>query len=397
MSRISTHTALDDAIAFVTKVAHQTVADAELRSRAEVAKAVEETKEARVQRDKALKDYCVLQKEVQLWKEEANASKAALGQAELTIAHQTDTLTQHLETIAQLQRELDQWKDQSKNWQTHFTRVEQERCTLSSRLEELVSERLQWSRTVAATPSLLNQFTPQSRYPGSNGSGHSSSSNKRRSIPSPTQPVTTKLNPDDDTFITSTKDGGSAKSRRTLPQKQLASTSKLKPARERPNDIPSPTKERESVKRNASLHPTSGQKNGIRQSTVIRRVHAVVTVKREEESDAEQNIDEEESPEVRPAQSRRTSRRIIADDESESEEPPNGQLARSLRPTKPVHYCEEDDEVENGEDEGGETSEEDPLIMGNENRKEVPRIQRSKAEAAGAPAKKRRKTASNVT
>ena len=60
-----------------------------------------------------------------------------------TIARQTDTIAQQTETIAQLRREVTQWKDQSRNWQEHFLRVEQERCALSSRMDELVSERLQ--------------------------------------------------------------------------------------------------------------------------------------------------------------------------------------------------------------------------------------------------------------
>lgn len=59
------------------------------------------------------------------------------------VAHQLDTLNQNAEVIAQLRREVNQWKDQSKNWQEHFLRVEQERCALSSRIDELVSERLQ--------------------------------------------------------------------------------------------------------------------------------------------------------------------------------------------------------------------------------------------------------------
>ena len=48
---------------------------------------------------------------------------------------------QHQETtISQLRRDCTQWKDQSRNWQEHFLRVEQERCRLTLRLEELVAE-----------------------------------------------------------------------------------------------------------------------------------------------------------------------------------------------------------------------------------------------------------------
>jgi hypothetical protein len=48
---------------------------------------------------------------------------------------------QHQETtIAQLHREVTQWKDQSRNWQEHFLRVEQERCRLTVLLEEFLTE-----------------------------------------------------------------------------------------------------------------------------------------------------------------------------------------------------------------------------------------------------------------
>jgi len=61
------------------------------------------------------------------------------------IAHQA-------ETVAQLRREANQWKDQSRNWQEHFLRVEQERCALSSRVDELVAERLQVNPILLVPP-----------------------------------------------------------------------------------------------------------------------------------------------------------------------------------------------------------------------------------------------------
>lgn len=48
---------------------------------------------------------------------------------------------QQAETISLLRRELSQSRDQTTNWQDHFLRVEQQRCTLTSRLDELASER----------------------------------------------------------------------------------------------------------------------------------------------------------------------------------------------------------------------------------------------------------------
>jgi len=47
-----------------------------------------------------------------------------------------------VETIAQLRREANQWKDQSRNWQEHFLRAEQERCAHSSRIDEIIVDKL---------------------------------------------------------------------------------------------------------------------------------------------------------------------------------------------------------------------------------------------------------------
>jgi hypothetical protein len=60
-----------------------------------------------------------------------------------TVLRSTDLMPQvqyQENIIAQLRRECTQWKDQSRNWQEHFLRVEQERCRLTLRLEELVAE-----------------------------------------------------------------------------------------------------------------------------------------------------------------------------------------------------------------------------------------------------------------
>ncbi|KAF9049478.1 hypothetical protein BDZ89DRAFT_1242146 [Hymenopellis radicata] len=64
-----------------------------------------------------------------------------LHQRELEIQEWKLKNAQQAETIALLRRELSQSRDQTTNWQDHFLRVEQQRCTLTSRLEELVAER----------------------------------------------------------------------------------------------------------------------------------------------------------------------------------------------------------------------------------------------------------------
>ena len=59
------------------------------------------------------------------------------------IATQAQNLVNQLETITQLRRELNQWKDQAKNWQDHFLRVEEERCAHFSRIDEFIIEKLE--------------------------------------------------------------------------------------------------------------------------------------------------------------------------------------------------------------------------------------------------------------
>lgn len=66
----------------------------------------------------------------------------------LQVSHQVDTIASQVDTIAQLRRELAQWKHQSRNWQDHFLRVEQERCAQSSKIDELVEEKLKVSYIV---------------------------------------------------------------------------------------------------------------------------------------------------------------------------------------------------------------------------------------------------------
>jgi hypothetical protein len=158
----------------------------ENQAREQIAHATAELLDARVEKDTATKDLHMAQLESQSWKQEAAATKASVScirgldhsfpnvhlctfyfianssgidcmfilSSTLSpvfiapspkIAHQTESSTSQLETITQLRREVNQWKDQSKNWQEHFLRVEQERCAQSSRIDELILEKLQVS------------------------------------------------------------------------------------------------------------------------------------------------------------------------------------------------------------------------------------------------------------
>ena len=66
-----------------------------------------------------------------------------LPQLLIQIAQQAENLVNQLDTITQLRRELNQWKDQARNWQEHFLRVEEERCAQSSRIDEFIMQKLE--------------------------------------------------------------------------------------------------------------------------------------------------------------------------------------------------------------------------------------------------------------
>ncbi|KAF5345559.1 hypothetical protein D9758_011988 [Tetrapyrgos nigripes] len=131
--------------------------EAELKAQQDIARSLADALEARNERDNANRMLHEAQMETQQWKQEVVSLKGVLKQAESTIAH-------HLETISLLKRESIQWRDQSRNWQEHFLRVEQERCGLASKVEEL-NEKLQMQMhnrpgyTMGMAP-----LTPISRY-----------------------------------------------------------------------------------------------------------------------------------------------------------------------------------------------------------------------------------------
>ncbi|KAI6039301.1 hypothetical protein EDC04DRAFT_3140918 [Pisolithus marmoratus] len=130
---------LTDALAAIDRAATLAITTAQEQATADA-------REARRDRDEAVKALHACRLEEQAWREEANTWKAAAHQAELTIEH-------HLETIAQLRQEATQWKEQclrleetsrleAVSWKEQFLRVEQERSRLAQRVDELVSERL---------------------------------------------------------------------------------------------------------------------------------------------------------------------------------------------------------------------------------------------------------------
>ncbi|KAJ2933809.1 hypothetical protein H1R20_g3256, partial [Candolleomyces eurysporus] len=344
-------------------------------SKGEKEVAILDANETRHQRDDALKELHALQLEVEALRRETTAAKAAHAQAELRVAHQLDTLNQNAETITQLRREVNQWKDQSKNWQEHFLRVEQERCALSSRFDELVSERLQWCRN----PS--NVHTPLSRYQeGLNGA---SGSSKREEQSSPMKSSVLKSTlPFKDGEDASLNTTASTSVEGRKPKHPPGSSAKKRALHNHstPVNVDSPlshVKAPSSKSRNVEVTRTANHQSTIRSSTVIRRVQAVVHVKREGSDEEVDPKSEQTQANGEPRLRRKRSRMIVEDpqdDPEDSDDNDNAAVARSLRTVKPINYEESDFEEQE--------SDEDELMIGKED----------KREGAGSTSKHRSKT-----
>ncbi|KAG1820709.1 hypothetical protein EV424DRAFT_1402049 [Suillus variegatus] len=162
---------LTDALASLNKAVNIAFTNIQDQTRQEVTQASAEAREARRERDEAIKALHELRLEEQAWKQEAGVRQSVVEQAELTIKH-------HAETIAQLRYESEQWKQQclrledtsrqeATSWKEQFLRVEQERYKLATRVDELVEEQL--SHTVQ-THASITPFTTMLRYPNTTAS-----------------------------------------------------------------------------------------------------------------------------------------------------------------------------------------------------------------------------------
>ncbi|KAG2037842.1 hypothetical protein BDR03DRAFT_956318 [Suillus americanus] len=162
---------LTDALASLNKAVNIAFTSLQDQTRQEVTQACAEAREARRERDEAVKALNELRIEEQVWKQEAGVRQSAVEQAELTIKH-------HAETVAQLRYESEQWKQQclrledtsrqeATSWKEQFLRVEQERYKLATRVDELIEEQL--SHTVQ-THASTTPFTAMLRFPNTTAS-----------------------------------------------------------------------------------------------------------------------------------------------------------------------------------------------------------------------------------
>ncbi|KAJ7095757.1 hypothetical protein B0H15DRAFT_69590 [Mycena belliarum] len=278
MLKTETKASLTEVLSLVQKTVLNAATELEDEAKMQVARISLEVQESRRERDEALH---------------------ALHAAELSASRHQNEVSAMRATIENLQREVVHWKEQAKNWQDHYTRVEQDRCGLSTEL-------------LALSRSALTE-TPPKQYsaPSSVTKRASTSSNRppayKSAVPpsptesdSPLQSISAQRNPHTP----------AAKSARQAP----SGRADLPPY---PSDDASASTAQLSRTGKAKAKQVQTPSQAPRQ-IFVRRVHAVVNVKEEEDDDDLEDEEEEASESVRLIKRRRSALVIQDDDDSAS-------------------------------------------------------------------------------
>ncbi|KAF8349361.1 hypothetical protein F5887DRAFT_1070689 [Amanita rubescens] len=260
----------------------------------QLTQAATDTRDAQNERDNVIKQSHASQLQLDTQARDILKYKSSLMQAELTVESQADI-------IAQLQREVNHWKEQARNWQDHFTRVEEERCSLSTKLDEIMSSQSQ---------SLTSQFLSTHLITGIE------------------TPLSTKRNSG---YFSAASKHSNDKSKSTIQSpatgiESPAPAHKSKPAAAKTTNA---TKARKSEIQSKTT-PNNKSPPDPPVSRLLRRVQAIVTVKSEEDDEEEFESpsisgDNERDPTFQPTETkqvatgRRKSRRVILEDDEESQ------------------------------------------------------------------------------
>ncbi|EIW81009.1 hypothetical protein CONPUDRAFT_82099 [Coniophora puteana RWD-64-598 SS2] len=282
--------AFSDAVSAFNRAVTTIVNNAQEQARAEVSEATAEARQARRERDDALKSLTVSKKQEATWKQEATNWKSSLEKAELKIKHRE-------ETIIELREDASRWKEQclrleetSISWKEQFLRVEAERARLAARVEQLVAD-LAHAGAAPYTPNIRHADLPAA----------SASSSKTVSRP----PLYESASPPPESGL-SKRGTAKAKSKSNAASKSSRAPKSSRQQADPPGQLPTPTSEYHSgTKRSAK--PTQirddeddeddetsallEESERRPRSTVIRRVHAVVSVPVKEEELDEDEIE----------------------------------------------------------------------------------------------------------
>ncbi|TFY69922.1 hypothetical protein EVJ58_g124 [Rhodofomes roseus] len=353
---------ISDALNSLSKAANLALATVEEQARSDVTRANADASEARRERDDALKLLRDLKLEEKNWERREEAWRAA-------IKHQAETISHLRAESAQWKAQLTRLEETSRqeidDWRERCLRAEQERCQLSSRIDELVAEQLAYNTQANAA---LGALASRSPYPDI--FEPSSSSTKRASTSSVAPPLakrqTSLAHAPDDNAPPSPRKSKAAQT----PSKHISQIDRPvdPPPTRTPKNKPQPApatkapRTPNTPRATSSAHPPLKMKphamppppeEFVPQQRVIRRVQAVISVpvKEEEdsdagpfESDASGSAYEPEQPKrkrtnARASNGRRQSQaRRVVEDEDEDEEP------QAYRQSRRPRYIPDDDD-----------------------------------------------------
>ncbi|KAJ7644228.1 hypothetical protein FB45DRAFT_1053024 [Roridomyces roridus] len=185
---VATKTSLAEVLSLVQKTVLNAASELEDEAHTQVARISSEANEARRARDEAL---TALRSSETAADEAISALRSAEATAEIMASKHIHELAQMRATIDNLTREVTHWKDQAKNWQDHYTRVEQDRCGLSTQLLTLSRSALTESppKVVSATsrPPAYKSAMPPSPTESDSPSQSSAPRNPRTPASKPVQ------------------------------------------------------------------------------------------------------------------------------------------------------------------------------------------------------------------
>ncbi|TFL01781.1 hypothetical protein BDV98DRAFT_69160 [Pterulicium gracile] len=290
----------------------------------------------------------------------AEVCRQRVEQSNISLQKTESTAIVQEEIITQLKRENVQWKDQSRNWQEHFLRVEQERCTMMSRIDELVEE----TRLANSNNILRRNDGHVTPAPQHNDSALSSTTTKGKSHSAHSRNPPPRLS----------SPAEAADSRRKS-KSRLAATGDETIISARPNrmDHRIDTSNLESTTLAAQVPPLSASSSSSseapRQTVMTRRVRATIetTVKEEEDSDTEEQILQAEkdyaeaqrklvAPTPRSPTKRKAPRKSTYREDEDSDSPVTHrrQLSKRSKVMHSVHDDDDEDDEDGLEPLGGE-------------------------------------------
>ncbi|KAF8636009.1 hypothetical protein AX15_000170 [Amanita polypyramis BW_CC] len=223
----------------------------------QLAQANTDARDAQKERDNALKLNHASQSRLEEQKQDILKYKASLATAELAVEHQADI-------IAQLQRDVNHWKEQARNWQEHFTRVEEERCSLSTKLDDILSSHI--VDPVISSHLIAGTETPISRAAVKQTSTTTHFSNPRKHISNNSKSAIHSPEPEPESPILGHRP-------KIASGRRAAAQQGVKPA--------GATKARKSDIRTPKTVPNESPDPPL--SRLVRRVQAVIHVKSEDE------------------------------------------------------------------------------------------------------------------